>query len=171
MTNCLYNITGARLTLGTDHCCAFSDAAQSFTQITRTAYKRNLELCLINVVYIVRRRQHFTLVNIVDLDCFQNLCLNKVADTALRHNRNGNCFLNTANHLRVAHAGNAACCTDVSRNALQRHNCTCACCFGNLRLLRCGYVHNDAALQHLGQLLVQLILYAHVVQTPLLFGV
>ena len=33
VTNCLHNITCARLTLGTDHCCAFSDAAQSFTQI------------------------------------------------------------------------------------------------------------------------------------------
>ena len=46
-----------------------------------------------------------------------------------------------------------------------------SCGLGDTRLLRGCYVHYYAALQHLGQLLVQVILYAHVVQTPLLFGV
>ena len=54
--------------------------------------------------------------------------LHKMTDPAFCHNRNGYSLLNAFDHLRIAHAGNAACRADVRRNTL-RHNCARACLF------------------------------------------
>ena len=48
-------------------------------------------------------------------------------------------------HFRVAHTGDAACGTDISRDTLQSHDCTCTCSFSDLCLFRCGDVHDNAA--------------------------
>lgn len=49
-----------------------------------------------------------------------------MTDPALGHNRDGYGFLNAADHLRIAHAGNAAGCTDVGRNPFECHDGACA---------------------------------------------
>ena len=56
MADCLYDIARSRLALGTDHRSTFLDPAQRLSQVSRTADKRNLELCLVNMVHIIRRR-------------------------------------------------------------------------------------------------------------------
>ena len=53
--------------------------------------------------------------------------------------------------LRIGHAGHAAVLADVGRHALERHHGDRAGVLGDLRLLGIGDVHNDAALEHLGQ--------------------
>ena len=59
-----------------------------------------------------------------------------------------------------------ACRADVSRNALERHDGTRTGLLRNLRLLRRRDVHDDAALEHLGELLVEFIaiveLFCHI---------
>ena len=157
MLHSLNNIAGTRLALGADHGSTLADAAQCLAQILGTADKRHLELMLVNMINIISRGKNLALINIVNLNSFQNLRLYKVADTALGHDRNGNRLLDALDHLRVAHAGYAACGADISRNPLQRHDSAGTCRLGNPCLLRSGNVHDDAALQHLCQLLVQLI--------------
>jgi hypothetical protein len=51
----------------------------------------------------------------------------------------------------VGHAGHAAFLADIGGHALQRHHGGGAGVFGNLGLLGVGDVHDDAALEHLGQ--------------------
>ena len=51
----------------------------------------------------------------------------------------------------VGHAGHAACRADVGRHALERHDRDRARVLGDLRLLGVDDVHDDAALEHLGQ--------------------
>ena len=161
VAHCLHDIAGARFALGTNHGSALIDTAQCLAQILGTANKRYIELGLVDVVLVICRREHFALVDVVNLDGLQNLCLCEVTDPALCHNRNADCLLNAPNHLRVAHTGYTAGCTDVCRNALQRHNGTSAGCLCDLCLLRCGDVHNDAALQHLRQVFIQFITISH----------
>ena len=96
--------------------------------------------------HIIRRGKHFALIDVIDLNGLENLSLHKMADAAFCHDRNGYSLLNTLDHLRVAHAGNAACRADVRRDALQRHNCAGACFFRDPCLLRGGNIHDDAAL-------------------------
>ena len=67
-----------------------------------------------------------------------------MTDPALGHNRDGYGFLNAADHLRIAHAGNAAGCTDVGRNPFECHDGACAGFFCNFCLFWCGDVHNYA---------------------------
>ena len=55
MTDCLYHITCTGLALCTDHGSPFIDSAECFSQILCTAYKRYFELCLVNMVHIIRR--------------------------------------------------------------------------------------------------------------------
>ena len=62
------SITGTWFPFGTDHGCTFTDTTECFTEIFGTADKRNLELVLIDMVDVIGRREHFTLVDIVDLD-------------------------------------------------------------------------------------------------------
>lgn len=62
----------------------------------------------------------------------------------------------TPEQAKVAHAGNAAGGTDVGGDALERHDGAGAGLLGNACLLRCRYVHNDAAFEHLRELAVEL---------------
>jgi hypothetical protein len=156
--NSLYNIASTRFALCPNHGCTFCNSPQSFAQILCTANKRNFECSLVDVVYIISRREDFAFVDVVDFDCLQNLCFCKMADSALCHNRNANSILNALDHLRVAHTGNAASGTNVSRNPFQCHNGTSTSCFCNLCLFWCGNVHDDAALEHLSQFSVQFYL-------------
>ena len=146
MADSLHNIPGSRLTFGTDHGSSLIDAAKRLTQVLCTANKWNVESALVDMEHIVRRGENFTLVNIIDLDGFEDLCLHKMTDPAFCHNRNGYSLLNALDHLRIAHAGNTTCRADVRRNTLQRHNCTRACLFRDPCLLRGSNIHDNAAL-------------------------
>ena len=59
--------------------------------------------------------------------------------------------LDALDHLRVAHAGDAAVAADVGRHPLERHHRDGAGVLGDLGLLGVDDVHDDAALEHLGQ--------------------
>ena len=141
----LYHISRSRLAFGTNHGSTLCDSAKCLPKVFGSTYERNLELALVNMVNIISRRKNLALINIVDLDCFQNLCFHKMSDSAFCHNRNGNCFLDSFDHFRVAHSGNAACRADVCRNALQCHNGTGTCFLCDFCLLRCGNIHDNSA--------------------------
>ena len=55
MTNSLYDIASSRFTLSTNHGSALVDAAKCLAQILSTADKRNTEISLIYMVYIISR--------------------------------------------------------------------------------------------------------------------
>ena len=151
MADSLDNITGSRLPFGTDHRGTFLDAPQCFSQVSGTADKRYTELLFVDVVHIIGRREDFGFVNVVNFNSFQNLCLYKMSDTAFCHNRDADSLLDSLDHLGIAHAGHAAGCTDIRRDPLQCHNGAGTGCFSDACLFRCGYIHNDTALQHLCQ--------------------
>ena len=146
MSYSLNNITCTGFTLCTDHGCTFIDSTKCLAEILSTTYKWYFELCLVDVIYIISRWKNFTLINVIDLDCFKKLSFYKMSDTALCHNRDRYCILNTFDHLRITHSWYTACCSDICRNTLQCHNCTCTCCLGDLCLLRCCYIHDNATL-------------------------
>ena len=152
----LNNVARARLALGANHGSALGDAAKSLAQIACAAYERHSELRLVDVVHVIGGRQHLGFVDVVDVDCLKNLSLDEMADAALRHNRDAYSLLDALDHFRVAHARYSACCANVCGNALQSHNGACACFFGNVRLLGRGDVHDDAALEHLSEVAVEL---------------
>ena len=98
------------------------------------------------MIHIISRREHLTLIDIINLDCFENLSLHKMTDSAFCHNRDRNRVLDALDHLRITHTGNAARCTDICRDPLQSHDRTGTGCFRDLCLLRCGNIHDDTAL-------------------------
>ena len=146
MADCLNDITGSWFTFCTDHGSTFIDTAECFAKIFGTAYKRNLKVSFVDMIDIIRRRKHFTFINIVDLNGFQHLGLHKMSDPAFGHNRNGNRILDSLNHLWVTHSGNTTCRTDVCRDTLQRHNRTGTGSLCDLSLLRGGDIHDHTAL-------------------------
>ena len=101
------------------------------------------------MVLHVGRRQHLGLVDVVDLECLEDLRLGEVADAALRHDRDGHGLLDLADLVRIAHPRDAAVAADVGGHALERHHRARACLLGDPRLLGVDDVHDDAALQHL----------------------
>ena len=103
------------------------------------------------MVLVVGRAQHLGLVDEVHAECFENLCLDEVADAGLGHDRDLDGVDDASNHVRVGHAGHAALCADVSRNALQCHNGGGSCVLGDLGLFRGDDVHDDATLQLVGK--------------------
>ena len=106
---------------------------------------------LVDVVRLVGRGQHLGLVDVVDAERLEDLGLDEVADAGLGHHRDGHGRLDALDHLRVAHAGHAAVAADVGRHPLERHDGDRAGVLGDLGLLGRDDVHDDAALQHLGQ--------------------
>src|SRR5918995_1645528 len=142
---------GPRLALRPDHRRALGDPPQRLPEVRRTADERDGELPLVDVVGRVGRREHLGLVDVVDLERLEDLRLDEVADAALRHDRDGHGLLDLADLLRIRHARDAALHADVRGNALERHDGHGAGLFGDPRLLGVDDVHDDAALEHLGE--------------------
>ena len=157
VTHGLDDVASARLALGTDHGRALGDTAQRLAQVLRTAHERHVELVLVDVIHVVGGAQHFGFINVIDFDGLQNTGFGNMTDTNLCHDRNGHGLLNALDHGRIAHAGNSAGSTNISRNAFERHHRARACILCDLRLLRGGDVHDHATLEHLCQILVQFV--------------
>ena len=106
---------------------------------------------LIDVVRLVGGGEDLRFVEVVDAQLLQHLGLHEVADAALGHDGDGDGVHDAGDDLRVRHAGNAAGGADVRGHALQSHDGAGAGVLGDLGLLRGDDVHDDAALEHLGQ--------------------
>ena len=99
-------------------------------------------------------REDLGLVDVVDAERLEDLRLDEVADPRLGHDRDRHRVHDPDDHRRVGHAGDAAGGADVGRDALERHDGDGAGLFGDLRLLGRDDVHDDAALEHLGEALL-----------------
>ena len=122
MTDGLFDVPGARLALGPDHGGAFRDAAQGLAQVGGAAHERDRERPLVDVVDLVRRREHLALVDIVDTEGLQHLGLGEMTDARLGHDRDGDRVLDGLDEGGVAHASHAAVPADVGRYPLQGHH-------------------------------------------------
>ena len=158
VTDSLNDITGAGFAFCTDHCSTFLNSAESFAQVSCTANKGNFELMLVDVIKIICGRKNFAFVDVINFDRLKNLSFCKVSDPAFCHNRNGNSFLDSFDHFRIAHSGNTAGCADICGNPFQCHDCTCTCIFSDPCLFGGCDIHNDSAFQHLGKITVQFCL-------------
>ena len=107
------------------------------------------------MVDIVGGGENLGFVDVIDLDGLQDLRLDDVTDAALGHNGDGDGLLDALDHLGIAHARDAACGTDVGRDALECHDGAGACFLGDACLLGRGDVHDDAALEHLREFAVE----------------
>ncbi len=128
-----------------------TDAPQRLTQVGGPADERDPERPLVDVVGLVGRCQDLGLVDVVDLQRLEHLRLGEVADARLGHDGDRHGLLDALDHRGVAHARHAAVAADVGRNALQRHHRGGTGILGDLGLLGIDDVHDDAALEHLGQ--------------------
>ena len=139
------------LALGADHRRALRDPPQRLAEVGRAAHERDLERPLVDVVGLVGGREDLGLVDVVDLERLQHLGLDEVADAGLRHHRDRHGLLDPLDEDRVRHARDAAVTADVGGDALERHHGGRAGVLGDLGLLGVDDVHDDAALEHLGQ--------------------
>jgi hypothetical protein len=145
------HVAGAGLALGPDHRRALGDPAQRLTEVAAAAHERHGELPLVDVVVLVRGRQDFALVDVVDLERLEDLCLDEVTDPRLRHHRDAHGLLDLDDLVRIGHARDAALGADVGGNTLERHHGDRAGVLGDQRLFGVGDVHDHPALQHLGE--------------------
>ncbi len=147
----LDDVAGAGFALGADHRRSFADPAEGLAKVGGAADEWDLERPLVDVVGLVGGREDFRLVNVVDLQRLEHLCLDEVPDPRLGHDRDRDRLLDLADHRRIGHPRDAAVAANIGRDALQRHHRGGASVLGDLRLLRRDDVHDHAALQHLGE--------------------
>ena len=81
----------------------------------------------------------------------EDLGLDEVPDAGLGHHRDRDGGLDAIDHLGIAHPRHAAVTADVGRHPLERHDGAGPGVLGDARLLGRDDVHDDAALEHLGQ--------------------
>merc|ERR1711871_403254 len=115
----LHNIARPGLTLCTDHRSTFRDTTQGLSEIPAPEHERDSERVLVDVVDFVRGREHLTLVDVVHIECLQDLSFDEVTDTSLGHDRDGHRGLDLLDHGRVGHASDATVLTDVSGHTLK----------------------------------------------------
>ena len=144
----LDDVARARLALGANHRGALGNTAQRLAQIAGAADKRHVKLGLVDVINVIGGGENLGLVDVIDLDGLQDLRLDNVTDAALGHDGDGDGLLDALDHLGIAHTRDAACGTDVGRDALESHDGAGAGFFGDLRLFGGGHVHDDATLEH-----------------------
>ena len=75
--------------LSSDHRRAFADSAECLADVPCATDVGHFVLPLVYVVLVVGRRQHFGLVAVVDPQGFKYLCFDKVTDTGLCHDWDG----------------------------------------------------------------------------------
>ena len=151
MAHSFDHVTGAGLALGADHGRAFTHPAQGLAQVAAAAYEGHLEGVLVNVVGFIGRGEHLGFVDVIDADGLQNLSLDKVADAAFGHHRDGDRVHDLEDQFGVTHAGHAAIRADISRHPLESHHGRGAGIFGNFGMFGGDHVHDHAAFEHLGQ--------------------
>lgn len=194
----LDDVARAGFALGADHGCAFGDAAQCLAQPAAAAHKGDLEVVLADVVDGVGGGEDFGFVDVVYAEGFEDLgrlvmgpgegvvergrvasssslgvwetylALDKVTDSCLGHDGNGDCLHDLLDHLGVAHACHATLSSDISGDALESHDGrgTGLLCYASLQrsvskpsatgaqelyLLGVDDIHDYAALQHAGK--------------------
>ena len=152
MPDGLHDVAGAGLALGADHRRALGDPTERLAEVARAAHERHRERPLVDVVLLVGGREHLGLVDVVDAERLEDLRLDEVPDAGLRHHRDrdGVCMISSilvASAMRATPPSRA----DVGRDALERHDGARAGVLGDLGLVGVGDVHDDAALEHLGQ--------------------
>ena len=147
----LDDVAGPGLALRPDHRRALVDPAERLAEVPAAAHERDLEGVLVDVVRLVGRGQDLGLVDVVDAERLEDLGLDEVADPGLRHDRDRDRVHDPLDHRRVAHPGDAAGGADVGGNALEGHDGDGAGVLGDLGLLGGDDVHDDAALEHLGE--------------------
>ena len=103
------------------------------------------------MIALVGRREHLALVDVVDLERLEDLCLDEVTDARLGHDGDGDGLLDLTDLGGVGHARHATLCAYVGRHALEGHHGARTGLLGDLGLLGVGNVHDDAALEHLGK--------------------
>ena len=166
MPHRLDNVPGACFALGADHGRTLANAAQSFTEIASAADERHLVRPLTDMMLLVRRCQHFALVDVVHAQRFQHLRFGKVANARLRHHRYGHGAHDLLDDLHRRHTGHAAFLADIRRHTLERHHGGRARVLGDFGLVRRGDVHDHATLQHLRQAYLQfhlLVIFPHAI--------
>ncbi len=102
----------------------------------------------------VGRRQDLGLVDVVDAERLEDLGLDEMTDARLGHDRDRDRGHDPFDHRGVAHARDAAGRADVGRDALERHDGHGPGILGDLGVLGRDDVHDDAALEHLGEALL-----------------
>jgi hypothetical protein len=145
------DVAGAGFALGTDHGCAFGDAAEGFAEVAGPADEGGGEGVLVDVVDLIGGGKDFGLIDEVDAELLEYLGLGEVADASLSHNRDGDRVDDLLYELGICHAGYAAFGTDHGRYALEGHDGDGASFLGNTRLLDVHDVHDDSTFKHLGQ--------------------
>ena len=106
---------------------------------------------LVNVVRVVCRAEDLRLVDEVDTERLQHLCLDKVTDASFSHHRNRHGVLDPRDQVRIAHAGHSALGANVRGNTLECHHRNGTSVFGDTCLLRGHHVHNDPAGEVIGK--------------------
>ena len=145
------DVAGAGFALGADHGRALGDAPQSLAQVARAADKGRSEGVFIDVMCLVGGGQHLALVDEVHAQLLKNLRFGKVPDARLGHHGNGDGLNDLLDQAGPGHAGHAALGADHGRHALESHHRNGAGLFGDARLFDAHHVHDDAALEHLGE--------------------
>jgi hypothetical protein len=145
------DVAGAGLALGADHGCAFCDAAEGFAEILGAADEGRLESVLINMVELVGGGEDLGFVDEVDGQGFKYLGFDEVPDADLGHDGDGDGLLDGLNHAGVRHARDTALGADHSGDALERHDGDGAGMLGYDGLVNVHDIHDDAALEHLGE--------------------
>jgi len=139
------DVSGAGLAFGANHGRTFGDAAESFSEIARTADEWDFEGLLIDVVRFVGGSQDFGFIDIVDPKLFENLGFGEMSDAAFGHDGDGDGGHDLADFFGRGHAGDSAFGADLRRHTLERHDGDGAGFLGDDGLLGGGDVHNDAA--------------------------
>ena len=117
----------------------------------------------IDVVVFVGHREDFGFVDVVDLERFEDLGFDEVADADFSHDGNGDGFLDFFDEGWIAHAGDATFFSNIGGNAFERHDGDGAGFLGDARLFGIDDVHDDAAFEHLREVCVDFVAIVHAI--------
>jgi hypothetical protein len=136
------DVSSTSLTLCSKHRGTFSNATESFSEISASANKRHFEVVLVDMILLVGHGQNLTFVDIIYLNSLQDLRFDEMTDADLivddvslsnlfklktseerdrkylRHYGDGYGRSDLVDHCGVTHARNASVVSNISWNSL-----------------------------------------------------
>ena len=147
----LDHVACAGLALGADHRGPLVYAAEGLAEVPRAADERDREPGLIDMVFLVRRRQDLGLVDHVHTQRLEDPRLDRVPDPDLAHHRDRDRVDDLGDLLRVGHPGYPSHLPDLGRDPLEGHDGDGASLLGDSGLVGVDHVHDHAPLLHRGE--------------------
>lgn len=145
------NVVSVCFVFCVDYGSIFGNMVESFVQVFVVVDERNIERSFFNMVFVIGWGENFVFIDIVDVQCFEDLVFDKVFDFCFGYNRDCNCILNFFDDSWVRYVCDIFVFVDIGGDMFKSYDSVCVGFFGDVGLGCICDIYDDVVFEYLGE--------------------